>query len=187
VARLHDVCPPWFGYVLANPVRRLWQDPHRILAPYVTAGMTVLEPGPAMGFFTLELARLVGPSGRIVAVDLQAKMLEALGRRARKRGLEGRIEMRQATEAGLGIADLAGRGDFALAFAVVHEVPDQDRFFAEVAAALKPGARVLFAEPRSPVSESLFSEELRLAAAHGLGEAGRPAIKSSRAALLVKA
>ena len=185
--RWHDVCPPWVGYFLASPVRRLWQDPHTILAPFVTAGMTALEPGPGMGFFTLELARLVGPTGRVVAVDLQPEMLAALQRRARRRGLLDRIETRQATAEGMGIADLAGRTDFALVFAMVHEVPDRDRFFAEVSAALKAGSRVLLAEPRGPVSDALFSEFLDLAAAHGLAASSRPTISSSRAAVLVKA
>ncbi len=61
------VCPWWLGYFLASPIRRLWQNPAQILRPYVREGMTVLEPGPGMVFFTLELARLVGPfrqSGR---------------------------------------------------------------------------------------------------------------------------
>ncbi|MFY9643515.1 MAG: hypothetical protein WCD20_15720 [Rhodomicrobium sp.] len=66
----HRVCPWWMGYLLASPIRKWWQDPARILSPYVRAGMTVLEPGPGMGFFTLEIARLVGPSGRLVAVDV---------------------------------------------------------------------------------------------------------------------
>ena len=55
------VCPWWIGWLLASPVRKLMQDPARILAPWVRDGMTVLEPGPGMGFFTLELARRVGP------------------------------------------------------------------------------------------------------------------------------
>ena len=59
----HRVCPWWVGYILASPVRKLWQNPARILGPFVQPGMTVLEPGPGMGFFTLELARLVGPKG----------------------------------------------------------------------------------------------------------------------------
>jgi ubiquinone/menaquinone biosynthesis C-methylase UbiE len=46
--------------------------------------MTVLEPGPGMGAFTLELARLVGSSGRVVAVDVQSKMLDGLKRRAKR-------------------------------------------------------------------------------------------------------
>ncbi len=58
------VCPWWLGYLLASRLRRLWEDPRTILAPYVREDMTVLEPGPGMGFFTLELARLVGSSGR---------------------------------------------------------------------------------------------------------------------------
>jgi SAM-dependent methyltransferase len=78
----HRVCPWWLGHVLINPLRRLWQDPRKILAPFVREGMTVLEPGPGMGFFTLELARLVGPSGRVVALDVQSKMLDRLKRRA---------------------------------------------------------------------------------------------------------
>ena len=51
--------------------------------------MTVLEPGPGMGFFTLELARIVGPEGRVVAVDVQPKMVEGLQKRARRAGLSG--------------------------------------------------------------------------------------------------
>jgi ubiquinone/menaquinone biosynthesis C-methylase UbiE len=49
--------------------------------------MTVLAPGPGMGFFTIPLARLVGPSGRVIAVDLQPKMIESLKRRASKAGV----------------------------------------------------------------------------------------------------
>jgi len=76
------VCPWWLGYLLASPVRRLLQDPRKLLGPYVREGMTVLEPGPGMGFFTLEIARLVGPSGRVVAVDIQPRMLSSLRRRS---------------------------------------------------------------------------------------------------------
>ena len=53
----HRVCPWWLGYLLASPLRRLMANPRKLLAPYVHEGMTVLEPGPGMGFFTLELAR----------------------------------------------------------------------------------------------------------------------------------
>ncbi len=182
----HRVCPWWIGYFLASPLRKLRQDPRAILSPFVTAGMTVLEPGPGMGFFTLELARLVGPSGRVVAVDLQPRMLSALRRRARRARLLDRVETRQVTSDGMGIADLAGRADFALAFAMVHEVPDPGRFFAEVAAALKPGARVLLAEPKGHVNETDFAATLRLAAEQGLDLVNRPDIAGSLSAVLVR-
>jgi ubiquinone/menaquinone biosynthesis C-methylase UbiE len=180
----HCVCPWWLGYFLVSPVRRLWQDPRTILAPYVAEGMTVLEPGSGMGFFTLELARLVGPSGRVVAVDLQPRMLAALRRRAERAGLAGRIETRQATGASLGVEDLAGRVGFVLAFAVVHELPDVSAFFGQTARTLAPGGRLLVAEPSGHVSEDELKKTLRAAQAAGLGVLERPAIRSSRTALL---
>jgi SAM-dependent methyltransferase len=182
----HRVCPWWIGYFLASPLRKLRQDPRAILSPFVAEGMLVLEPGPGMGFFTLELARLVGASGRVVAVDVQERMLSALRRRARRAQLLERIETRVARNDGMGVGDLAGTVDFALAFAMVHEVPDAGRFLVEVAGALKPGARLLLAEPKGHVSEPQFTETLELAARAGLRLESRPAIRASHTALLVK-
>ena len=87
------ICPPWKGYLLLNPLRKLLENPNKILGQFVREGMTVLEPGCGMGYFTLPLARLVGPEGRVVAVEIQPKMLSALERRARKAGLLSRIEL----------------------------------------------------------------------------------------------
>ena len=182
----HRVCPWWIGYFLASPLRKLRQNPHTILSPFVREGMVVLEPGPGMGFFTLELARLVGASGHVIAVDVQGRMLSALKRRADRARLLDRIETRQVTDEGLGVGDLGGRLDFAVAFYMVHEVPDAARFLAEVAAALKPGAGLLLAEPKGHVTEPQFAATLELAERSGLRVESRPAIPSSRAALLVK-
>ncbi len=74
----HRVCPWWIGYLLASPIRRWLQDPRPIVGPYVSEGMTVLELGPGMGFFTLEIARRVGPQGRVIAVELQPRLLFSL-------------------------------------------------------------------------------------------------------------
>jgi SAM-dependent methyltransferase len=180
------VCPWWLGYLLASPLRRWLEDPSKLLAPYVRAGMTVLEPGPGMGFFTLELARLVGPTGRVVAPEIQPRMIAGLKRRAAKAGLDGRVETRQATPQTLGVDDLAGCADFGLVYAVVHEMPDTGFFFKEAAAALKPGANLLLAEPAGHVKLTEFEAELALAADAGLEVVERPSIRRSRAALLKK-
>jgi ubiquinone/menaquinone biosynthesis C-methylase UbiE len=180
------VCPWWIGYFLLSPLRQLAQDPTKILAPYVREGMTVFEPGAGMGYFTLELARMVGASGRVVVVDIQPKMLGSLKRRAAKRGLLERIDTHLVQPDSLGLADLAAKVDFALAFAMVHEMPDASRFFAETARTLKPGASLLLAEPRGHVKEAEFENELRAAAAAGLQLADRPPIGRSHAALLKK-
>src|SRR5262245_59235248 len=108
----HRLCPWWAGYFLLLPLRRYYQNPAKLLGPHVREGMIVLEPGPGMGYFTLELARRVGPSGRVVAVDVQDRMLAALRRRAASAGLADRIEARAVPPGDLGVADLAGRVDF---------------------------------------------------------------------------
>ena len=180
------VCPWWLGYLLASPIRRWMKSPAKILAPYVREGMTVLEPGPGMGFFTLDLARLVGGSGRVVAVDIQSKMLDGLKRRAAKAGLLDRLDLRLAPAESLSLNGLAGAVDFTLASAVVHEVPDAGRFFAEVAEASKPGARLLLIEPKAHVNAQEFEEELQLAGRAGFGPLDRLSVGRGRGALLKK-
>jgi len=182
----HRVCPWWLGYLLASPLRRLIQDPAKLLGLYIREGMTVLEPGPGMGFFTLELARLVGPTGRVLAVDIQPRMLASLRRRAARAGLLGRIDIRLTSAATMGLADLAGRVDFTPAIAVVHELPEVERFFREVSEASKPGAGLLIAEPTGHVKPADFEAQLGAAARAGFELESRPTIRRSHAAFLRK-
>ncbi len=180
------VCPWWLGYFLASPLRRLLEDPRTIVDPFVREGMTVLEPGPGMGFFTLELARRVGPKGRVIALDVQQKMLDSLKRRASKARLLDRIELRLVPPTSLGIEDLAGKVDFTLAYALVHEIPDPGEFFLQVSAASKPTAGVLLVEPAGHVNAVEFERELQLADSTGLRLIDRPRLKRRHAAVLQK-
>ena len=180
----HGVCPWWLGYLLASPLRRLQCNPAILLAPYVREGMTVLEPGPGMGFFTLELAHRVGEAGRVIAVDVQPRMVQGLKRRAAKAGLLDRIDARLAPSDGLGLAGLENSIDFVFAFAVVHEMPDAGSFFVEAARLLKVGGSLLLAEPAGHVGPAEFDAELAAAALAGLAIKGRPVIHRSAAALL---
>jgi ubiquinone/menaquinone biosynthesis C-methylase UbiE len=144
--------------------------------------MTVLEPGPGMGFFTLELARLVGPSGRVVAVDIQPEMLDRLNRQAQKAGVMDGLDVRLARSDSLGLDDLQNKVDFVLAFAMVHEMPSASRFFQEASRAMMAGANLLLAEPAGHVKPELVA-----AAQAGLIVTDRPAIRRSLSALLTKA
>lgn len=181
------ICPWWLGYLLASPLRKwMGQDPMKILRPYVREGMTVLEPGPGMGFFTLPLAQLVAPSGRVIAVDVQSKMITSMKRRAAKAGVLDRIDPRVAASDTLGVDDLAGKVDFALAFAVVHEFPDAKKLFAEIAAASKPDAQLLVAEPSGHVNEKKFEDEVKAALATQFMVSDRPSISRSHAVLLTR-
>lgn len=182
-----QVCPWWMGFLLASPVRRLLQAPEGVVGPYIEPGMTVLEPGPGMGFFTLPMAEMTGPNGRIIAVDVQPKMLDGLRRRALKAELLDRIETRIAQPDRMGLDDLKGQVDFVLAFAMVHELPSVDAFFREIAVVLKPDATVLFAEPAGHVKPKDFQRELNAAKTAGLEVESRPEIPRSLAAVLRKA
>ena len=179
------VCPIWVGYLLLNPLRRIMENPGRILGPHVRPGMTVLEPGCGMGYFTLPLARMVGPEGRVVVVDLQPGMLEAVARRADRAGLGGVVETRLAQGAGLGVDDLVGRVDFAAAIHLLHELPDQAAFLAQVRSVLRPGGKLLVMEPKFHVRPEAFEASLRLAQEAGFEIDGRGTNVGSRKALLV--
>ncbi len=171
------VCPWWLGYVLISPLRRWRENPIKLLAGVVGEGMTVVEPGCGMGFFTLDMARLVGPRGRVVALDVQPRMLAGLRRRAARAGLAARIDARLTGPERLALDDLAGRADAAVALHVVHEVPDQRAFLGELLATLRPGGRLLLVEPRGHVTAGEFADTLAAATAAGFrtvegGDAG---------------
>ncbi len=137
-----------------------------------------------MGFFTLELARRVGAKGRVLAVDVQAKMLEGLKKRAARAELADRIEVRLCDEDGLGIDDYAGRVDFALAFAMVHEVPNPAMLFKEMHHVLKPGGTLLLVEPAGHVRPQAFEATLGQAREAGFLTGPGPRIRRSHSAIL---
>jgi ubiquinone/menaquinone biosynthesis C-methylase UbiE len=174
------------GYFLINPLRRFIHNPDKILAPYITSGMTVLDIGPGLGYFSLPMAKMVGPDGKVVCVEVQESMLEGLQSRARAAHLEERLIPRLCRPNYLGLDDFAGRIEFALAFAVVHEVPDVPNFFADVFKVLKSKAHVLVAEPKLHVSVGKFEASLAIAGQQGLSNVGRPRITCSHTALLRK-
>ena len=148
--------------------------------------MTVLEPGPGMGFFTLEMARRVGPAGRVIAIDVQPRMLEALRKRAAKAGLAERIDTRVPEAGHLGIEDCSNSVDFALAFAMVHEVPNPAALFADIYYALKPGGKLLFAEPAGHVRLPAFDASLQQAGKAGLVAESRPSIRRCHTAVMIR-
>ena len=182
-----EPCPWWLGYLLAHPLRRLFQDPAGLVAPYVEEGMVVLEPGCGMGFFTLELARRVGTSGKVVAVDLQPQMLAGLKRRANRARLLDRLDLRVALDDRLDVSDLSGRVGFALVFYVVHELANPAGFFVEVHDALSPDGVLLIVEPRvHGGGEPGLQASIDLAAQAGLIVRDRPTFKRNQVALFGK-
>jgi 2-polyprenyl-3-methyl-5-hydroxy-6-metoxy-1,4-benzoquinol methylase len=174
------ICPWWCCFTIDNPLRRLFHNPERMLSPYIRPGFTVIDIGPGMGFFTIPMCRLVGTEGRVIAADVQQKMLDGVMRRARRHGLTNRLETVQSLPGDLGASEKA---DFVLAFWMVHEVQGRERFLRQVTALLKPEGRFLLVEPRLHVRERAFDVTLGEAKTAGLRLIGAPGIALSRSAL----
>src|SRR5262245_55971579 len=113
-------------------------------------------------------------------------MIANLKRRAAKANLLERIDARVTSAETMGLGDIENTVDFALAFAIVHELPDAAKFFHEAAHACKAGALILLAEPGGHVNDKDFAAELEAATTAGLILKDRPAIPRSQTALLAK-
>ena len=181
--RHQRVCPWWCCFTFDNIFRKVVQDPERIMKPYIERGWTVLDVGPGMGYFTIPLARLVGDTGRVIAADLQQKMLDAIYHRALRAGVQDRIKLHRSTSDTIGLNESI---DFCLAFWMVHEVPNRSRFFSEISSMLKRDGLLLLVEPKLHVSRENFNKTLGIASSVGLSTKDQPKIFLSYSALLKK-
>ena len=146
--------------MLINPLRRLFENPSKLFVDVVREGMVVLEPGCGMGYFTLPLARMVGNTGRVIAIDIQPKMMAVLAKRSSTSGLSDRIEIRLGEPDRLRIEDLRGTVDLAVALHMVHETSNPGMFFKEIWNALKNEGRLLVIEPKGHVSQLEFGKTM---------------------------
>ena len=178
---LPDTCPWWHAYTFDNVLRRLFYNTDRLFGPYVQPGMTVLDVGCGMGFNAIGLARLVGESGCVIAVDVRPQVLRVLERRARKAGVAGCIRTQLCERDSIGFDQVVG---FINAFWMVHEVPDTRSFFEQTRACLAPGGNMFVAEPWMHVPRKAFESMLETARQVGLEPMAHPRVCISRAVVL---
>lgn len=179
VCRKHT-CPWWLCFTFDNLLRRLFQNPEQILRPYVAEGITVLDIGPGMGYFSIPLARMVGPRGKVIAADIQPEMLRALQKRAKRAAVEGRIAIHLCKADSLGLDE---KVDFALAFWMLHEVPNPLSFFKEMRMVLKASGKLLVSEPTIHVTAKMYAQSIEIALSNGFKIIDKPKIFLSRSAL----
>jgi ubiquinone/menaquinone biosynthesis C-methylase UbiE len=179
--KLPYVCPAEYASSLDNSLRKLVHNPRKLFEPYITKGMIVLDLGCGPGYFTTELARLVGEEGRVIAADLQQGMLEKVIRKIRGTYLEQRVYIHRCQDDKTGVSE---KVDFVLAFWMVHEVPDQQKLFRELKSILNPNGRIWIIEPMIHVKERSFKKMIILAESAGFEIVERPKVCLSRTVIL---
>jgi ubiquinone/menaquinone biosynthesis C-methylase UbiE len=178
-AKAH-VCPHQISFMLDNWFRRLIQHPKKIAGAYIKKGDTVIDMGCGPGYFSIDLAKMVGETGRVFAVDLQESMLVKVRKKAARHGVTHRMVFHQCGDSHIG---LNHKADFILAYYMIHETPDPKAFLAELSHYMKTDGRLLVVEPRMHVSREAFEEMLKDADTVGLKIVDLPKKKGGRSVL----
>jgi predicted methyltransferase len=132
--------PPQDLGLLEGPDRDAWQKPDQIMdALAIADGSTVADIGAGAGWFTIRLARRVGPHGKVYAQDVQRQMLEAIRRRISREGLRN-VETRLGEGSNPNLPE--GALDAVLVVDVYPEVDDRVSFLKNLATALKRNGRI---------------------------------------------
>lgn len=176
------VCPVELANSLDSKIRRWLQNPQKILSPYVKEGMKVLDVGCGPGFFSVELAKLVGADGKVYSVDLQEGMLQKLRDKIYGTLLERIIQLVKCEKDKIVLTE---KVDFILAFYMVHEVPDKDRLFTTLKNFLNENGELLIVEPKLfHVSKKEFALTISKAEAAGFKAAEGPKLPFSFSSVL---
>ena len=181
--RNNRVCPVEIAGGLDNRIRRWIQNPQKILDPYIKEGMIVLDIGCGPGFFSIDMAQMVGKSGRVIAADLQEGMLQKLRDKIHGTELEEWVTLHKCEEKKIGVSEDV---DFVLLFYMIHEVPNVEGFFSEIETILKPNGQVFMVEPPFHVSKKAFENTIKKANDAGLAVVERPKLFLNKAVILKK-
>lgn len=153
--------------------RHRWQSPERVLANLrLQPGETFVDIGAGPGYFALPAARMVGPGGRVYAVDISLDMLMQLGQRLYAEGISN-VEKVLSRETNIPLPDACA--DAILLSNVLHEAEDAAALLAEARRLARPGGRLLVAEwrrqetPVGPPLEERLDPEPVLRQAEAVG------------------
>lgn len=183
LAERNKVCGVELAGALDISLRKLLQNPWKILKPFIREGMTVADLGCGPGFFTIEMAKMVGKKGKVTAVDLQDGMLDIVRKKVSNSDLQNIIKFHRCSADKIGLSESF---DFILVFYMLHEVPDQSVFMNEVCSLLKASGRVLIVEPKFHVTKNDFDNSKMMMKKSGYKIIEEPKVLFSRSVVLEK-
>ena len=166
--------------LLEGPDREVWQRPDQVMdAMRIADGSVVADLGAGSGWFTIRLARRVGPNGKVYAEDIQREMIDAIDRRRKREGLRW-VEPLLGTALDPQLP--AGKVDAVLIVDSYYEMEEPVVLLRNVAKSLKPGGRIGIVNytkagfgPGPPMEERVDpSVVIRDAEAAGLRVVARP-------------
>jgi ubiquinone/menaquinone biosynthesis C-methylase UbiE len=169
------------SWQLVIPFRRWIQNPQRLLARRIKEGMVVLEIGCGPGFFTPDIARMVGKTGKVIAADLQEGMLHKLSEKIEGTEVEGRISLHKCETNKTGISE---KIDLVLAFSMMHEVVDKKQFLNEIKSTLNSNGRLYIIESFIHPPKKDFEDTIAKASEVGFEVVEKPRFFWSRATIL---
>lgn len=166
--------PHYLGKLLDHPLRLRYRDPVAMLgACGIAPGETVADVGCGTGLFTVEMARLVGASGQVHAVDFQPPLLAKATSRIAAAGFSDRVHFHLCRAEELPLPNEST--DMAVLVAALGETPDPPLVVDELYRVLKPGGRVVVSEelldpaylPRGTVRRVFTGSNFRFAGRQG--------------------
>ena len=157
--------PEFMASAIDNPLRRKIQPPAETARRHgIESGMRVLDVGPGNGTYTLAAAERVGAGGKVVAIDIEPKMVERVRRRAEEAGVDN-IEAQVADVYKLPFDD--GEFDVVTMIAVIGEIPEPERAMQELRRILAPGGLLSISEILADPDYTLARTLLRWAEGAG--------------------
>jgi ubiquinone/menaquinone biosynthesis C-methylase UbiE len=137
-------CGAWKRFAYEGFDRDSWQKPDEVIARLeLREGAHVADLGAGGGYFTFKLARAVGSSGRVYAVDVDDDMIEWLRERAAAEGA-GNVEVIRGEYGDPLLPD--GRVDLLFTSNTYHHIEDRSAYFSRARADLTPAGRVAILE-----------------------------------------
>ena len=138
------VCPLRVAGLLDSKLRKFFHNPNKILKPYIHKNIVALDIGCGPGVFTMEIAKLLDGTGKVISVDMQEGMLEIIRQKIKGKPIEKNIVLHKCTQESLNITENV---DFVLMFYMVHEVPNKENLFNEVLPLIKSNGLIMIVEP----------------------------------------